>query len=74
MRELFSPDLDAIADEEHVAEFRRSFALIGADYKRILAALMPRLVALQDRGDSETALKLIAEVKRIVVRGEAAPH
>lgn len=74
MRALFSPDLDAVADEEDIAEFRRGFAAMGRDNKRILAALIPRLVALQDRGDSETALKLIAEVKRIVVRGEAPPH
>lgn len=74
MRELFSPDLDAIADEEDIAEFRRSFAMIGKDHKRILAALIPRLVALQDRGDSETALRLIAEVKRIVVGREVSPH
>jgi len=31
-------------------------------------------VALQERGDSEAALRLIAEIKRIVVGGTAALH
>ncbi len=72
MRELFDPDLDALVDEEDVAEFRRGFAAIGEDHKRILTILIPKLVALQERGDSAAALKLIAAIKTIV-SGDSAP-
>ncbi|KQV62252.1 MULTISPECIES: hypothetical protein [unclassified Caulobacter] len=74
MRALFDPDVDAIADEEDLAEFRRGFAAVGEDNRRILMILIPKLVALQERGDSATALSLIAEIKRIVTGGEGPLH
>jgi hypothetical protein len=74
MRALFDPDLDAIADEEDIAEFRRAFATIGEDHRRILTILLPRLVALQERGDSAAALRLIAEIKGAIQRKDALPH
>ncbi|MBO9545200.1 hypothetical protein [Caulobacter sp.] len=74
MKALFDPDLDVIADEEDVAEFRRGLDAVSEDHRRILMILVPRLVALQERGDSAGALRLIAEIKRIVVQGEVAPH
>lgn len=74
MRELFNPDLDPIADEEDVAEFRRGFAAIGADHRRILMILIPKLAALQERGDSAAAVKLITDIRRIVTGGEAPLH
>lgn len=72
MKALFDPDLDAIADEEDVAEFRRNFAVVSEDHRRILMILLPRLVALQERGDSAAALGLIARIKQIVV-GKGKP-
>lgn len=74
MKALFDPDLDAIADEEDIAEFRRGLDAVGEDHRRVLTILVPKLVALQERGDSTAALRLIAEIKRIVVQGETAPH
>lgn len=74
MRELFSPDLDAIVDEEDIAEFRRGFAAVGEQHRRILAVLIPRLVALQERGDSAAALSLIAEIKRAIQGKKGALH
>lgn len=74
MRAFFDPDLDAIADEEDVAEFRRGLDAVGQGHRRILMILVPKLVALQERGDSASALRLIAEIKRIVAEGEVAPH
>ncbi len=74
MRPLFDPELDAIADEEDIAEFRRGFAMIGKDHQRVLTVLIPKLIALQERGDSAAALKLIAAIKQIVVSGEGKPH
>ena len=74
MKELFSPDLDAIADEEDIAEFRRAFATIGKDHRRILTILLPKLAALQERGDSAAALRLIAEIKQAILREHVPPH
>jgi hypothetical protein len=74
MKELFSPDLDAIADEEDVAEFRRGFAAVGEEHRRILMVLIPKLVALQERGDSAAALALISEIKRAILRKDGALH
>jgi hypothetical protein len=74
MKALFDPDLDAIADEEDVAEFRRGYDLLGEDHRRILTILVPRLVALQERGDSAAALRLIAEIKRLVAGEERLLH
>jgi len=74
MRALFDPDLDAIADEEDIAEFRRGFAAVGQEHRRILMVLIPKLVALQERGDSAGALALIAEIKRALLRKDGALH
>lgn len=74
MKALSDPDIDAIADEEDVAEFRRGLMTLNEDHRRILMILLPRLVALQDRGDSAAALRLIAEIKRVMVHGEEALH
>jgi hypothetical protein len=72
MRALLEPDLDAIADVEEAAEFKLALVAVGADHRRVLQVLLPKLAALPERGDSVTALRLIAELKRIVV-GEAPP-
>lgn len=74
MKELFNPDLDAIVDEEDIAEFRRGYELLGEDHRRILVILIPKLVALQERGDSSGALRLIAEIKRLVAGEERLLH
>ena len=67
MREQFDPDLDAIADAEDTAEFKRALVGVSADHRLILRVLLPKLAALQERGDSAAALRLIAEIRRIVV-------
>lgn len=74
MRALFDPDLDTIADEEDIAEFRRAFATVGEDHRRILKILLPRLAALQERGDSAAALRLIAEIRQAIQRKDGALH
>ena len=74
MKALFDPDLDAIADEEDVAEFRRGYDMLGEDHRRILMVLVPKLVALQERGDSAVALRLIAEIRRLVAGEEGLLH
>jgi hypothetical protein len=74
MKALFDPDLDAIADEEDIAEFRRAFATIGEDHRRILTILLPKLAALQECGDSAAALRLIAEIKQAILKEHVPPH
>lgn len=74
MREQFDPDLDAIADEQDSAEFKRGVVGISDDHRRILHVLLPKLAALQERGDSAAALRLIAEIKRIVISEDAPLH
>jgi hypothetical protein len=74
MRAFFDSELDAIADEEDVAEFRRGVAAIGEDHRRVLQILIPKLIALQERGDSAGALALIATIKAIVGGGDGPLH
>ncbi|WP_395445225.1 hypothetical protein [Caulobacter sp. UC70_42] len=74
MREQFDPDLDSVADAEDAAEFKRALVGVSADHRRVLQVLLPRLAALQERGDSAAALRLIAEIKHIVVSEERSPH
>jgi hypothetical protein len=74
MRALFEPDLDALADAEDTAEFRRGYVSLDPEHQRILMILIPKLVALQERGDSAAALTLIAEVNRIVTGAGRPPH
>jgi len=74
MRALFDPDLDAVVDEEDIAAFRAGFAAVGEQHRRILVVLIPRLVALQERGDSAAALNLIAEIKRAIQGKESVLH
>ena len=74
MREHFDPDLDAIADAEDTAEFKRNLTGVNADHRRVLQVLLPKLAALQERGDSAAALRLIAEIRRIVVSEDTPLH
>lgn len=74
MKALFDPDLDAIADEEDIDEFRRGLVTLNEDHRRILMILVPKLVALQERGDSSAALRLIAEIRRVVTGDEGPLH
>lgn len=74
MRQQFDPDLDAIADAQDTAEFKRNLIGINADHRRILQVLLPKLAALQERGDSAGALRLIADIRRVIVSEETPLH
>lgn len=63
-------DCEAFADEEDIAEFNRALAAVSEDYRRVLWVLIPRLAALEERGDAAEALRLIAEIEAIVVSRE----
>ncbi len=62
------------ADEWEMAEFRRDCARVGDDHKRILAALMTRLMALEERGDTDAALSLVDQVRRVLAAKPAPLH
>jgi hypothetical protein len=74
MREQFDPDRDAIADAEDIAEFKRALVGLGAEHLRVLQILIPKLAALRERGDSAAALRLIAEIRQIVVGKDSPLH
>lgn len=59
---------------EDIEEFRRSLLTLNENHRRILTILVPNLVALQERGQLGSALRLIAEIKRLVTSPEGAPH
>lgn len=63
-----------LADEQEVAEFRRGFARVGDDQKRILTALIARLMTLQERGDTDAALSLVDQVRSVLVAKAAPLH
>jgi len=63
---------DASLDE--LNEFRRHLRTLGPVQRRILAVLMPQLVALEQAGDSDGALSIIEEVKTILWEGRRTRH
>lgn len=74
MRTLLWADLDALADAEDLAEFRRCYAALDPARRRVLMMLIPRLLALQERGDMAAALALVTEIRRIVATRERPSH
>lgn len=70
MRPCSDADLETIADQEDVALFIEALARVGVDYRRVLSLLIPRLAALEERGDIVGALELIKEIRAIVTSPE----
>lgn len=69
-----SPDSDALDDEEDVAAFIQALAALNIDYRRVLSLLLPRLAALEERGDTAGALRLINEIQAIIASPERPDH
>lgn len=65
MTDLTGPEDDHVEDED-LAEFRHGLAMLHEDHRRILAILVPRLAAMEERGDTEGALALIARIREIL--------
>ncbi|MBU4435689.1 MAG: hypothetical protein PSX79_01195 [bacterium] len=59
---------------EEIAEFRRGLDALGPQQRRILALLMPRLIALEARGDPEGAIRIIEEIRSILWDGRRTRH
>jgi uncharacterized coiled-coil protein SlyX len=59
---------------DELNEFRRHLRILGPVQRRILSALMPQLVALDEAGDADGALSIIEEVKSILWEGRRTRH
>ena len=59
---------------DELDEFRRHLRSLGPVQRRILSALMPQLVALEEAGDADGALSIIEEVKSILWEGRRTRH
>ena len=64
MAELSGSSEDQVEDD--VAEFRAALSRIREDHRKVLLILVPRLAAMQERGDTEGALALVAKIKKIL--------
>jgi len=70
--QIVQPQQDTTLDE--LNEFRQHLRSLGPVQRRILSALMPQLVALDQAGDSDGALSIIEEVKTILWEGRRTQH
>jgi hypothetical protein len=60
--------------EDDVAEFRMALARVREDHRKVLQILVPRLAALQERGDTDGALALISRIREILTNPERPPQ
>lgn len=65
---------DAAGSEEELAEFRLHLTTLEPVQRRILSALMPRLVALDEKGDVDGALAILEQVRAILWEGRLTRH
>jgi len=59
---------------EELAEFRRGGDALGPVQRRILALLIPRLIALEERGDTDGALRAVEEIRVILCEDAETCH
>jgi hypothetical protein len=59
---------------EEIAEFTRGVNALGPQQRRILAVLIPRLIALEERGDPEGAIRIIDEIRTILLERRRTCH
>ncbi|AAK22008.1 hypothetical protein EIB18_00100 [Caulobacter vibrioides] len=67
-------EADALGDEEDIAMFVQALAGVNMDYRRVLSLLIPRLAALEERGDTAGAVRLIQEIQAIINAPERPEH
>lgn len=69
MRGVFMAELSGSSEDEiedDIAEFHEALSRIREDHRRVLLVLVPRLAAMQERGDTEGALALVAKIQEIL--------
>lgn len=59
---------------EEIAEFTRGLNALGPQQRRILAILIPRLIALEERGDPEGAIRIIDQIRAILLDRRQTCH
>ena len=59
---------------EEIAEFTRGLNALGPQQRRILAILIPRLIALEEKGDPEGAIRIIDEIRAILLAQRRICH
>lgn len=62
-----------VSDEE-IAEFTRGLNALGPQQRRILAVLIPRLIAMEEKGDPEGAIRIIDEIRAILLAQRLTCH
>ena len=69
-----TPALFHDVSDEEIAEFTRGLNALGPQQRRILAVLIPRLIALEERGDPEGAIRIIDEIRGILLTRRRTCH
>ncbi len=59
---------------EEIAEFKRGLNALDPVSRRIMALLIPRLVELETRGDTDGAIRVIDEIRLILWEGRHTRH
>ncbi len=59
---------------EEIAEFKRGLNALDPFGRRILSLLIPRLIALEEKGDTDGALRVIEEICLILWEGQRTRH
>ena len=59
---------------EEIAEFRRGLDALGPLHRRILALLIPQLIAMEERGDTDGAIRVVDEIRLILWEGRDTRH
>ena len=77
MRGVFMAELSESSEDEvenDIAEFREALSRIREDQRKVLLVLVPRLAAMQERGDTEGALALVSRVQEILSDPDRLPQ
>jgi len=59
---------------EELAEFKRGLNALDPLSRRIMALLIPRLIALEELGDTEGAIRVIDEIRLIIWESRGTRH
>jgi hypothetical protein len=74
MRPSLDHDQESLPGEEDLAHFMQALNRVSPDYRRVLGLLIPRLAALEERGDMVGALELIRDIQAIVTAADRPEH
>lgn len=67
---ICNPDVSA----EEIAEFKRGLNALDPFSLRIISLLIPRLIMLEEQGDTDGALRVIDEIRQILWKDRRTRH